>query len=428
MKKAKAFCVFLFIFCFLAPAARAEESLSWIECVAEAKTNHPDLISAEENVKQSKAAKSITKSTLLPQVDANTDASRTKTTTTTAGVKTSKTADSYSYGANATQLLFDGFKTANDINTDSENIKAAQHNYRFTSGEVRLRLRNAFINLLKNQELLNITQDIYSIRRDNLELITLRYMSGMEHRGALLTAEANTSQAKLEIAQAQRALEVAQRQLVKEMGRLTFSPVQVKGEFKVKDQALQKPDFEKLAKNNPSLEKLTAQKNAASFGIKSAQADFFPKLSASASADKSSSRWPPKNSQLDAGLSVSLPLFEGGLRAAQVAQAKAVFNQARENERSAKDGIITTLEQAWATLRDGVEATDVQKQFLEATEERAKIAKAQYSLGLIQFDNWTIIEDDLVSAKKAFLNAQANALLDEAQWVQAKGETLEYAD
>ena len=86
------------------------------------------------------------------------------------------------------------------------------------------------------------------------------------------------------------------------------------------------------------------------------------------------------------------------------------------------------LEQTWAALQDSVGTVGVQKKFLDAAEERAKISEAQYSLGLIQFDNWTIIEDDLVNAKKTFLNAQANALLAEANWIQAKGETLEYAD
>jgi hypothetical protein len=49
-------------------------------------------------------------------------------------------------------------------------------------------------------------------------------------------------------------------------------------------------------------------------------------------------------------------------------------------------------------------------------------------LGLIQFDDWTIIEDGLVRAKKTFLDTQANAVLAEANWAQAKGETLEYVD
>jgi len=406
----------------------AEEKLTWQACIEEARKNHPDLISAEEGIKQYEAGKKITASALYPQIDSSADVSRERTKTTASGKTTKKTANSFGYGVTGSQSLFDGLKTANDAKAASENIKAAKFNYRFTSSEVRLRLRAAFINLLKAQELLNIAQEIYNIRRGNLELITLSYESGIEHRGALLTAQANLAEAEFEIAQNKRALQVAQRELIKEMGRVKLSPIRVEGEFRVADEILEKPDFEALANKNPSLGKLTAQKNAASFGIKAAQAEFLPQLSAQAGASKSNSHWPPDNEQLNAGLTLSFPLFEGGLRLAQVAQAKAIFNQAQANERSTKDGIVVTLQQAWAALADAVETVGVEKKFLEASEERAKISEAQYSLGLIQFDNWTIIEDQLVSAKKAFLNAQAGALLAEANWVQAKGETLEYAD
>jgi len=43
----------------------------------------------------------------------------------------------------------------------------------------------------------------------------------------------------------------------------------------------------------------------------------------------------------------------------------------------------------------------------------------------VSFDTWIIIEDDLVKAKKSFLNVQAEALVADAYWVQAKGGTLE---
>jgi outer membrane protein TolC len=85
------------------------------------------------------------------------------------------------------------------------------------------------------------------------------------------------------------------------------------------------------------------------------------------------------------------------------------------------------LEQTWAALQDAVDNVEVQRKSLIATEERSNIAQAQFSTGFISYDNWTIIEDNLVNAKSAFLDAQANALLAEANWVQAKGETLEYA-
>ena len=121
-----------------------------------------------------------------------------------------------------------------------------------------------------------------------------------------------------------------------------------------------------------------------------------------------------------------MPIFEGGLRIAQVSQAKALLGQLKENERSARDSAILTLEETWAVLQDAIENVGVQNKSLNATEERSKIAQAQYSTGFITFDNWIIIEDNLVKAKKAFLDAQASKLYAEANWIQAKGETLEY--
>jgi len=416
-------CGLVFFLC--AGGACAEETLSWQDCIREAAKNHPDLISAQESVKQAVAGKKVVVSALLPQINSDLGVSTSKTSAKASG---NGTQNSYSYGVSGQQLLFDASKTANNVRSAAETVKAAQYNYKFTSSGVRLRLRTAFINVLRAQELLNITDDIFKIRRSNLELITLRYTSGIEHKGALLTAEANLAEAQYEISQAKRTLEVAQRGLIKEIGRAAFSPLRVNGEFKVSDTVLQEPDFEALAKNNPSLGKFAAQTNAAAFGIQSAKASFFPQASVQAGANRLGSHWPPQDDAWDAGLTLSFPIFEGGLRLAEVEQAQALYNQARENERSARDGVLLGLQQGWAGLQDALETVEVQRKFLSAAQERATIAEAQYSLGLIQFDNWTIIEDDLVSAKKTFLNAQANALLAEANWIQAKGETLEYAD
>jgi len=418
--KLKTFSVLiLLVLCFSSHKVSAEEALTWSDCIKEAKKNHPDLISAEENIKQKEADQVITRSDLYPQVDASVDYSK---------VKTTSEKDSYSYGVSGTQLIFNGAKTANDLKAALEDIKAAQYSYRFTSSEVRYRLRSAFISLLKAQELLNITEEIARIRRDNLILITLRYEAGIEHKGALLTAEANLTQAKYEIIQSKRDLEARQRELLKEMGRTEFVDIQVKGSFEARDLKLERPDFDALIKDNPSLEKLAAQKNSAFFGIKSKEADYYPKISASAATSMSGADFPPDQDQWNIGVGLSLPIFEGGLRLAEIKKAKAAYNQAQADERSERDSIILALEQNWTGFLDAIDNVKVQKKFLNAAEERARIAEGQYSLGLIQFDNWTIIEDSLVKAKKAFLDAEANALLTEADWIQAKGETLEYAD
>ena len=409
----------IFLFLSLAASADAEETLSWVDCIKEAQKNNPALISAEEGIKSSEASKKITASTLFPQIDSSVSFSRAKSS--------GKTNNTYGYSLSGTQLLFDGFKTGANVQGAAENLKATQYGYRYTSSQVRYRLRSAFINLLRAQELIKVATDIVKIRRDNLALITLRYESGLEHRGAKLNSEANLAAAEFDRAQAQRSLEVAQRQLTKEMGRTDFLPMLVKGDFVLADAVKEKPDFESLAKVNPSLLQLIAQENAAGLGIKSAKANFYPTFSAQGGAGETGSHWPPEGGHWNTGVTMTLPLFEGGLRTAQLDQARALFNQAQANKRSGNDSVVVTLEQTWVALQDAVEQVEVQHKSLLAAEERAKIGEAQYSVGFLSYDNWSILEDNLVQAKKAYLDAQANALLAHANWIQAKGETLEYA-
>ena len=127
--------------CFvLNNSAGAEQTLAWEECVREAKENHPDLISAEERLNQAKANYVITTSSRLPQISSSLSGRTSKTSG-------QDTRDTYSYTITGKQLLFDGFKTSQNIGAALENIEAAQYNYEVTSSNIRLRLRAACRNL-----------------------------------------------------------------------------------------------------------------------------------------------------------------------------------------------------------------------------------------------------------------------------------------
>ena len=393
--------------------------VTWRDCIIEAKKNHPDLILAEEKSNQAKADKAITKSGLLPQISSGLSQKTAKTST-------KDTADTYSYDITGKQLLFDGFKTSYDTAADLENIKSAQYNYEVTSSNVRLKLRAAFVKLLKAQHLLIITEDIAGRRKQNVELVKLRYEAGREHKGSLLTAQANLTQAEFEVVRTKRNIDLARRRLTGELGRRKLMPIRVKGDLEIKYFDRKKPDFEHLAKSIPVLEELIARKEAARLDLKSAKAGFFPQIYANASAGRSDSHWPSRKEEWSAGISLSFPIFEGGSRIAGVSRSKAIFNQVQAKVRSGRDSVILILEDTWAGFQDAVDKVKVQEKFLEAAQERAKIAQAQYSTGLISFDNWTIIEDDLVRVKKSFLDAQADALIARACWIQAKGGTSDY--
>ncbi len=413
-------CLFILLLSLcLTTRVMAEETLTWEDCVREALKNNPDLISGKEQVKQAEADKDITSSAMLPQVTSEVSGTRSKT-------ESQPETDTYSYRVTGNQLLFDGFKTSSDKGAASETVTAQRYNYDVRSSNIRLNLRKAFTSFLRAQELISLTEEIAKRRKQNVELVQLRYEAGREHRGALLTAEADLAEAAFEVAQAKRNLSVAHRELSKELGRKELLPVTVEGTFDITEVNRERPDFDSLADTTPFLKELIAQKEATRLGLKSAKAEFFPQVYLNASFGETASDWPPRDNEWSAGLRLSFPIFEGGSRIARVAKAKSQLKQLQADERSGRDGVILTLEETWKTLQDAIDSVSVRKKFLEAARERAKIASAQYATGLITFDDWIIIENNLVIAKKVHLNTQANLLVAEANWFQAQGGTLEY--
>ncbi len=439
MKYMRVLSIILFLSATLLSRALAEETLLWQDCVKEAKKNHPDLFSAMEKIKQARASKEITRSAYLPQLDFDASEVTTKNPSfgvsgssvelvsgSSSGSSKSNRSTTYQFEISAQQLLFDGFKTSFDLSANERNITASKYNYDVTSSNVRLWLRTAYSNLLSAQDYLKVAQEIEARRNQSLELVKLRYEGGREHKGSLMTSEADLTRAIYDVAQASRDIYLYQRRLTKELGRSKFDLITAVGDLEVEDQVRMLPNFENIAETNPLLRQLIVQKEAAKFGLKSAYADFFPQVYASGSAGNTGTRWFPDKNEYSIGTSLNFSIFDGGNKIATVAKAKGALGQSQAEEKSGRDGVIFTLADTWTQLQDTVDNVEVQKKTLEAAQERARISAAEYSIGLLSYDNWIIIEDNLVTAKKSYLLAQNAAMIAEANWIQAKGGTLEY--
>ena len=406
--------------CAAGGGAAGAEVLTWEACVQEAAANHPDLVAARARVDTALASRRITASGRYPQIRGSVSG---RTSDRSGGDR----GESYSSSVSAEQLVYDWSQTSYGIKAAEANLKAAQYNYENTSATVRQRLRSAFVQLVRAQESLVITEEIGARRKENVEHVTLRYKAGREHKGSLLTAQANLRAAEYDVAQAKRTLAVSQRRLSKELGRAELVAIEAKGELEAGEYPAGEIDFVELAERTPTVKSLEAGTEAARYEVRSARANYYPSVSASASVGTSDSSWPPDEHEWSIGLSVSVPLSEGGRRKAQVAQARYALVRTQAEEIGGRDETVLTLEQRWTALEAALDEVVVQGQFLEAAEERAAIAQVQYSNGLMSFDNWTIIEDELVRSTKALLEARANALIAEAEWLQAQGVGLEAA-
>jgi len=398
-------------------ADEREDVLTWPACIKEAAEQNPDLKAAGAQVEQAEEEKNKTRSNLLPQISGSMSYQGSKSS----GEGKS---DSYSYGISGSQLIFDGLKSWYSLDQSEQSLISARLDYDLTSAEIRLNLRTAFVDLLYAQELVRITEDIAGRRRQQAALVELRYQAGREHRGSLLTAQANLAQAEFDIVQARRDVDVTQKQLQKELGRVKIAACRAEGDLELAISPLRKPDLKALAEQHPSVLKMAAQKESARLEVKSAGSDFFPEISGTASIRRSDSDWPAEGESWSVGVSLSLPIFEGGSRVSEVYRAGAALKEAEENERSERDSVLLSFEEAWRNLQDAHDNIGIQRQFLEADEERAKIATAQYSTGTMSFDNWIIIEDNLVKSQKSYISARASALKTEARWIYARGGTL----
>ncbi|MBM3163012.1 MAG: TolC family protein [Chlorobi bacterium] len=399
----------------------AEEPLTWLQCVSEAKQAHPDLYSALAALQQAEADKRITGGQLLPQVSASLSGGQSGSTRKNTG-----SASAFSYSLTARQLLYDGRKTSKQVAAYGESVKAARHSYQEVSAAVRYALRSSFIDLLKAQELAGLTRDIADRRKRNMRMINLRYQAGREHIGSLRKAEADLAQSEFEVSRAERGLVLAQSGLASALGRNLRSPIRVKGSFTAEETAHSKPDFVLLAKGNPQMQRLEAERQAAGHDLEAARGAFSPELYLTSSVGKNSfDRWPPDELDWNAGVEVSLPIYGGGTGRAKEAKAMAVVSQRNAEQMSGYLKVLDALEESWKNYMDARQYVSVQKKYLDADIERASISGAQYSNGLISFDDWVIIEDNLVNAKKQFLDAGADLLIAEAVWIQAKGGGLD---
>ncbi|AOS84397.1 transporter [Chlorobaculum limnaeum] len=395
------------------------ETLDWAQCLAEAAGRHPDLRSAAESVRQFEAQRRIVKGGMLPSVSASAGGERS-------GSSAASATGAWSYGVTASQLLFDGAKTSSEVKSATETVKASRYSEESVSVDTRYALRTAFVQLLTAQKQVSLAQEIMTKRKQNLRLIALLYKSGTEHIGSLSKAQADLAEAEFEVAQARRGLELAQVMLGTQLGRASSGPLRVTGRFTASQQTRQSPDFDRIAKESPTYLNLTAQKDAAGYSLQAARSAFMPSVYLSTGFGNSAFRQlPPDRTDWQAGIDVSVPIYAGGSGKAGVAKARALVNQLGADEESLYLSLKRSLAQAWKSFVDASENVDVQKKFLAAASERARIADAQYSAGLVSFNEWTIIEDNLVTAKKSYLNAQSNLLTAEAAWVQAKGGTLE---
>ncbi|OGS04784.1 MAG: hypothetical protein A3G41_04025 [Elusimicrobia bacterium RIFCSPLOWO2_12_FULL_59_9] len=397
----------------LSPPAFGGEALTWEACVGEALDRNPDLAGAAESVWKARSQHQASFSGFFPQLSASAGLSKTD----------SASSEDYSLGLSARQSLFSGFKDKAGVERSAADLNSAEAGLQAALSNLGFQLQSAFSRLLYAQEQMKLAQIISERRGENVRLVELRYEAGREHKGSYLRSKAANRQAEFEASQAKRALRVAQRELAKALGRSEFDVIEVTGSFKTASPE-EAPEFRFLAARTPAVLQAEAQTRAAEAGVAVSKSQLYPDIAASGSLSRRGSDWPPGSKNWSAGVSLSFPFFPGGRNIFDVKSALAEERRSRAGQRSAADQAALDLEDKFAAFQDAAEQTEVRREFLDAAEVRAQIARSQYTSGLLSFEDWDLIENDLISGQKAMLASLRDAVIARAGWERAQGKGL----
>ncbi len=409
-------------------ASALAETLTWEDCLREAARANPELKAASENLRSARFQKNGAFAGFLPQISGSGSYSHSNRSGTSVGtlggtplVTTSTGRDLYALSANAQQNLFSGFRDVARVKEGKANEDIARADLRATKARISFDLKSAFSDLRYAQDSLKLTRDILKRRGDNRNLVQLRFESGRENKGSLSLSNAYWQQAKFDYLQASHGLETARTQLARVLGRPQTSEIQVAGSIPLSiPQEVR--DMDALAAETPDYQRAVGQKNVAKAGVTSSWANFFPSLDATASAGRQDDRWFPEQNRWTVGGSVTIPFFNGGQHYFNLRSAKAKALASEYERQNASHTVKTTLTRSYRDFVEAVQKLETDRAFLEAATIRAEIARSKYDNGLISFEDWDIIENDLISRQKTFLQSERARVTSEASWEQSQGK------
>ncbi|MEE9369395.1 MAG: TolC family protein [Pontiella sp.] len=399
--------------------AQTNNFLSWERCLERTKAYNPDLISSRAAVRALEYGVASASSGFLPQINASASADRGQREVQNNWIDSDGSGASLSLS----QDLFSGGGNIASRKRALAQLEVGNEQYRKSLSDIELRTRLAYIDVLYAQNLVDLTEKIEERRGNNVRLIQLRFDGGRENAGSLARSKAQYAQSQFEVREAKRSLTYALHNLAAAMGQM--EPIAgAAGDLKAKP-PVELEDLQKLVKQTPDYTIATTQIEASKQGMKVTRSARFPQISFGASAgvgDQNADRWFAKyDGSWSVGLDARMPIYTGNRLKSDVAAAKERIIQSEMDLLDTSNTLMATLLQRWNLYTDAVENEAVQKELFDAEMLRAEISTSKYKQGLLSYEDWDIIESNLINQSQTHLQRRRSAVLEQARWKNALG-------
>ncbi len=313
--------------------------------------------------------------------------------------------DTTSIAAKVSQPLFSGFSTVNSVKAADQYVRAEQNNLYNVEQNVFLEAATAYLDVLRDTAIVNLQKNNEKLLKKRLDETIQRFNVGEVTRTDVSQAKARYSQAKSDRIASEGTLQASKANYIKLIGSQPdklVEPENIKTFLpKNYDEAL-----EYALQKNFSIRQAKNMLNSKGYEVYANTGALLPQVSADAAAshtkaDNSGYTGDVTTDDVEFGVNMSIPLYEGGATRAKIRQSKYQKWQAQETVMEARRAVESTVSSAW--------------EYMKANEAQIYAIKDQVKANAIALDgvqkeealgNRTVL--DVLDAYQELLNSNVN--------------------
>jgi outer membrane protein len=370
--------------------------------------NSERIMISQENVRIAEANKGRAASALYPRLTGFGNYTRFTESKMTSANTVIQPENSSSWGARLDQSMYLSGREITGFQIAGENVersrydhRSAQEDYLMSSQFGVQSLTAAFYEVLRARKGIEIADSNVDRLTKYRNAASIRLKVGEVTKTALLRAEGELSGAVSEQIRTRNAYELARAQLVRIAG--------IPPDFELREIPPDEPEDLRLFELQKAalaarseMKSLELQKDIAEKNVKYVKGLYWPNLALSAvytGADQDPSSATFNQESMFGGLTLTYPFFEGGLRRAEVNQARAQLRQSELLYRDTAKTVNVEVQNAYLELI-------TQKGILKSLQDQLAFAAENYNAVTRQFDFGLASSLDVLDANNLLVSAQ----------------------
>jgi outer membrane protein len=316
--------------------------------------------------------------------------------------------DNFRTQFSASMPLYDFGRTSRQIRDAKLDSQGAGQARQRTRQEVVFSVIEAYQNELLARESVKVAEAAVDMTKADLARAQARQEEGLGVPSDVLSAQVQLAQAKEDLIRARNAAELAHAGLNVAMGLSEDASTMIEGGLgEVTFEAGELAERQQRALNvRPDYLQADLGKQRAANGVRSARAEFLPKLEMFGSWEQDNQTFLSRGgNNWTVGASLNFNLFDGGANRARLAQSHARRRQAEALESRMASAVRLQVREAYLNLNAAAERVAVSREAAAQAQESLRIIQNRYEAGLTTITDLLRAETAHTSARKNFLNA-----------------------